>query len=175
MLSSLSISQWKTKELIQQASLAGSIKKNGEVTDNSNLRKTELLLISKCCKIYWKAPIAFMYSHSPFTFSLHSSGHRDLNPSSLINYLYFSLLPQLGAGNLLIEALSIILFPLFPSSSHFSVECALSYGAYCELLVFYAGPRAVCIHSEYECSSFMGKRRKILVHFSFCPCCKTNV
>lgn len=95
--------------------------------------------------------------------------------SILFNYLYFSLLPQLGAGNLLIEALSIILFPLFPSSSHFSVECALSYGAYCELLVFYAGPRAVCIHSEYECSSFMGKRRKILVHFSFCPCCKTNV
>lgn len=175
LLSSLSISQWKTKELIQQASLAGSIKRKSEVTHNSSLCRTGLLLMNKCCKIYWKASTASMRSHSPLMFSLPSSGHRDLNPSSTINCLYFSSLPELDAGNLLDEALSIILFLLFPSSPHFSVECALSYGAYSQLLVFYTGPRAVCIHSEYECSSFMGRRRKILVHFSFCPCCKTNV
>lgn len=119
----------------------------------------------KHCKIYWKASTAFTYSHSPLIFSLPSSGHRDLNPSSSINCLYFSPLPELGAGNLLDEALSIIPLLLFPSSPHFSVECALSYGAYSQLLVFYTGPRAVCIHSKYECSSFMGKRRKTLVHF----------
>lgn len=149
MLSSLSINQWKTKELIQQASLTGSMKRKGEVTDNSSLCRTGVLPTSKRCEIYWKAPTAITHSHSPIIFSLPASGQRDLNPSSSINSLYFSPLPELGAGNLLDEVLSIILILLFPSSPNFSVECALSYGAYSQLLVFYTGPRAVCIHSEH--------------------------
>lgn len=131
--------------------------------------------MSKCCKIYWKTSNAFMHSHSPLTFFSPSSGHRDLIPSSSINSLYFSHLPELGVGNLLDQAHSISLFLLFPSYPHFSVGCAASYGAYSQLLLLYTGPRAVCIHSEYKCSSFMGRRRKTLVHFSFCPCFKTNV
>lgn len=94
---------------------------------------------------------------------------------SILSTLYFLPLSELGAGNLLDEAFSIILFPFFLSSPHFSVECALSYGAYKQLLVFSTGPRAVCSHFEYECSSFVGRRRKIRLHFSVCPCCKTNV
>jgi len=162
------------KELIQRASLAGSIKGKGEVIDKSRLCRTGLLLMTlqdilEGINCFYTLP----FSH--FSTSLPSSGCRDLNPSSSINCLYFSPLPELGAGNLLDEAFSIILFLLFPSSPHFSVECALGYGAYSQLLVFYTGPRAVCIHSEYKCSSFMGRRRKTLARFSFCPCCKTNV
>lgn len=131
--------------------------------------RTELLLTSKHCKIYWKASTAFIHSYSSLMFSLHLATEisiHSLNPLPL---------SELSAGNLLDEALSIILLLLFLSSPHFSVECALSYCAYSQLLVFSTGPRAVCSYSEYESSSFMGRRRKTLLHFSFCPCCKTYV
>lgn len=129
--------------------------------------RTELLQTSKHWKIYWKTSTTFIHSYSSLVFSLHLA--TEISIHSLNPLLFTS---ELGAGNLLDETLSIILFLFFLSSPHFS---AISYGVFSQLPVFSTGPRAVCSYIEYECSSFMGRRRKLLLHFSFCPCCKTDV